>query len=48
MNNSMGFEIKFIFTIIVTLSILTDFAFAVWNKYLSGRKKLIKQVFDGN
>ncbi|MCD6271662.1 MAG: putative ABC transporter permease [Deltaproteobacteria bacterium] len=39
MNNYMGSGIKFIFMIIVTSLILTDFLFVVWNSLLLGSKK---------
>ena len=39
MNNYMGSGIKFIFMIIVTPLILTDFLFVVWNSLLLGSEK---------
>jgi uncharacterized protein len=45
MNNYMGSEIKFIFMIIVTSLILTDFLFVVWNSLLLGREKTDKRGF---
>ena len=44
-NNYMGSEIKLGFTIILISLILTDFAFVVWNKILSGGKKITERDF---
>ena len=45
MNNYTASEIKLGFTIILILLILTDFAFVVWNKFLSGGEKTAERGF---